>query len=255
MKSTDLNSKQTINPQGPIGFALVVEDEEEIRELICLHLLRENIKVDSVNSAEAAEEQILKNKYNLFLLDWMLPGASGVSLAQNIRRKAIFEDASILMLTARTETNDIVAGLEAGADDYLTKPFEPSVLRARVRALLRRNRRFERGINEKSKELKNIKIGDLEMSPDTHKVRCQGEELNLTVSEFKLLYALAESGGRVLTRDSLISQVQGEGVSVVGRTVDTHVFGLRKKLGLCMDVIETVRGIGYRVKPPGETEL
>jgi two-component system phosphate regulon response regulator PhoB len=230
---------------------LIVEDENEIRDLIALHLGREGLIVDAVGSAEEADRLLRKNRYSLLVLDWMLPGASGISIARRLRKEPEHTDAGILMVTARAEAKDIVEGLEAGADDYLSKPFEPAVLVARARALLRRGRRAGAGAATDSSKL--VRVGGLSLNAETYEVKCNDEPLSLTPSEFKLLFALAQSGGRVLTRDSLISQVQGEGVSVVGRTVDTHVFGLRKKLGACVDVIETVRGIGYRVKPAGES--
>lgn len=228
---------------------LIVEDEEAIRDLIALHLKREGHAVDAVSSVEEAVPLINTTKYDLLALDWMLPGVSGVELAKRLRSsKPESEelDPAILMVTARAEAHDIVEGLEAGADDYLTKPFEPSVLIARVRALLRRNRR---SLGDSSDGSNEVKLGALILNTQTYEVKCGSEPISLTPSEFKLLIALAQSKGRVLTRDSLISQVQGDGVSVVGRTVDTHVFGLRKKLGNCANVIETVRGVGYRVKP------
>ncbi|MEK7355021.1 MAG: response regulator transcription factor [Bdellovibrionota bacterium] len=226
---------------------LVVEDEGEIRDLIALHLRRDGHTVDTAGSAEEANPLIDKNRYNLFALDWMLPGASGLDITRSLRRKSDRDDAAILMVTAKAEAQDIVEGLEAGADDYLSKPFEPSVLIARVRALLRRHRR--KAIPGEPAASSVVQVGDLTLNPDSFEAKCGPEPIQLTPSEFKLLLALAQNRGRVLTRDSLIEQVQGEGVSVVGRTVDTHVFGLRKKLGACADVIETVRGIGYRVKP------
>ncbi len=223
---------------------LVVEDESEIRELIVLHLMREGLKVDAAQSAEEALELIGQNKYALIALDWMLPGQSGVSFAKDLRQKH-HSDLSILMVTARAESNDIVAGLEAGADDYLTKPFEIQVLLARVRALIRRSKRESGSKNVVQAE---IHFGPLTMNTETYEVKSGAEILSLTPSEFKLLLTMAQNRGRVLTRDSLIEFVQGEGVSVVGRTVDTHIFGLRKKLGEASDMIETVRGIGYRIK-------
>ncbi|MES2963246.1 MAG: response regulator transcription factor, partial [Bdellovibrionota bacterium] len=229
---------------------LVVEDEGEIRDLIALHLRRDGHTVDTASSAEEANPLIEKNRYSLLALDWMLPGASGVDITRTLRRKSDRDDLAILMVTAKAEAQDIVEGLEAGADDYLSKPFEPTVLVARVRALLRRNRRGAQAgdssaqanglANDRSS---TIRLGDLTLMPESFEAKCGNDPIQLTVSEFKLLMALANNRGRVLTRDSLIEQVQGEGVSVVGRTIDTHVFGLRKKLGACADVIETVRGV------------
>lgn len=243
----ETQAMRAIQSQTEIAKILVVEDEEEIRDLIALHLRRDGHDVDTASSAEAALPLIEKNKYGLLALDWMLPGLSGVDITRRLRRASDRDELAILMVTARAEPLDIVEGLEAGADDYLSKPFDPQVLIARVRALLRRNRRSTSG--EQSTEGQPIQIGELYLNPESFEVKVAGEALQLTPSEFKLLYALCSNRGRVLTRDSLIQQVQGDGVSVVGRTVDTHVFGLRKKLGVCADVIETVRGIGYRVKP------
>lgn len=224
---------------------LIVEDEHEIRDLLALHLKREGHKVDAVASVEEAMPLMKKNNYSLLALDWMLPGASGVDFAKSVRKEHQDKTLAILMVTAKAEGQDIVEGLEAGADDYLTKPFDPAVLLARVRALLRRQKRLQSGEDSHSA---TVQLGGLSINSETYEVKCNENPIQLTASEFKLLWALTQNRGRVLTRDSLIEHVQGEGVSVVGRTVDTHVFGLRKKMGECADIIETVRGIGYRVK-------
>ncbi len=248
-KMTDSSGNQPDNQvENGLGRVLVVEDEAEIRSLIVLHLKREKLVVDQAGSAEEAGELMRQNRYSLLILDWMLPGESGIDIARDVRRSG--SEVAILMVTARAEAGDIVAGLDAGADDFLTKPFEPAVLIARVRALLRRNRRSQ--IVETEDGEKVLRVGELALFPETFKATCGGALIQLTTSEFKLLQALLETSGRVLTRDSLIQQVQGENISVVGRTVDTHVFALRKKLGSCADVIETVRGVGYRVKPSVE---
>lgn len=232
---------------------LIVEDEEEIRDLIALLLRREGHAVDAVGTAEEALPLVEQRSYGLLVLDWMLPGASGVDITRKLRKSASAAELAILMVTARAEATDIVAGLEAGADDYLSKPFDPQVLIARTRALLRRGRRPALRGESVEPDEPIIRLSGLELNTGTFEVKCDGDPIALTVSEFKLLVALANNRGRVLTRDSLIGQVQGEGVSVVGRTVDTHVFGLRKKLGRCSEVIETVRGVGYRVKPTLES--
>lgn len=239
---------------------LVIEDEADVRDLVAVHLKRAGHIVTAVSSVEeargafaVAQSNPQSHGFDLCVLDWMLPGTNGVDFARELRRKHERSDVAILMLTAKSEPQDIVEGLDAGADDYLSKPFEPAVLVARVRALSRRLKSeapqgaAPGGVDRKPLEV--IRLGGLSLFPETYEVKCDEDPINLTPSEFKLLMALAKSQGRVLTRDSLISQVQGDGVSVVGRTVDTHVFGLRKKLGSCADVIETVRGVGYRVKP------
>lgn len=220
---------------------LVVEDEREIRELMALHLLRQGYRVKECASAEEAMKELSQQKYQLFVLDWMLPGLSGVDLINIVKKDQA--QASVLMVTANAEPQDIVNGLEKGADDYLTKPFDPQVFMARVKALLRRSLGGESGAEEEDAE-----IGGLKMNFRTYEVTFQGEPLHLTPSEFKLLGALIQNRGRVLTRDQLIENIQGEGINVVGRTIDTHVFGLRKKLGDWGDRIETIRGVGYRVK-------
>lgn len=242
--------QSTVPVAHEVSRTFVVEDEAEIRDLIALHLRREGHEVDVAGSVEEALPMLERGDYGLVVLDWMLPGASGIDLTRRLRSRKDRSDLAILMITARSEASDIVEGLEAGADDYLSKPFEPQVLLARVRALLRRNRR--QMPTDADPAAGQIKAGALHINTETYEVKIEGEPVALTPSEFKLLVALLSNRGRVLTRDSLIGYVQGEGVSVVGRTVDTHIFGLRKKLGPSADLIETVRGIGYRVKPAGE---
>jgi two-component system phosphate regulon response regulator PhoB len=226
----------------PKPNVLVVEDEIDVRDLILLHLQRDGYSTDSAIDGEEAIEKIQKGKYDLFILDWMLPKMNGLELTR-ILRKNMSSTVPVLMVTARVETTDIVVGLEAGADDYLTKPFEIPVLMARVRALLRRS-----SYGESAENSEKIKIGALEIDTAAHEVRCSGELVALTTSEFRLLSSLAQNRGRVLTRDQLIDLVRGIDVSIVSRAIDTHIFGLRKKLGACADIIETIRGVGYRIK-------
>jgi len=215
--------------------ALVVEDEPDILALISIHLGRDNIAVDCVDNGREAQRLLALNVYDIAILDWMLPEVSGIQLVREIRARSK-GSPSILMVTAKTSNVDIISGLEAGADDYLSKPFEVSVLMARVRALLRRSGRAE----------KLLSLGSIRMDLDSHVVKINDEVVSLTPYEFKLLKVLAENKGRVLTRDQLIENVQGD-VTIVARAVDTHVFGLRKKLGENASLIETVRGVGYRV--------
>ena len=220
---------------------LVVEDEKEIRELMALHLLRQGYKVRECSSAEEAVNVLSAQKYQLCVLDWMLPGMSGVDIIGFIKKEQ--PQVNVLMVTANAEPQDIVMGLEKGADDYLCKPFEPNVFMARVKALLRRTQTSVAGQNEDE-----VQVGSLKINFKTYEVLVAGENLHLTPSEFKLLGTMIQNRGKVLTRDQLIENIQGEGVNVVGRTVDTHVFGLRKKLGEWGDRIDTIRGVGYRVK-------
>ncbi|MBC7370363.1 MAG: response regulator transcription factor [Bdellovibrionaceae bacterium] len=222
----------------------MVEDEQEIRELMALHLLRQGYKVQECASAEDAQVELSRGVYNLVVLDWMLPGMSGYELIEQIKKSSA--STNILMVTAKTEPQDIVSGLERGADDYLTKPFDPSVFLARVRSLLRRSQGAATSATPADKD--QLVVGQLHVNLKSYEVKVGSEFLHLTPSEFKLLTTMLESQGRVLTRDQLIDNIQGEGINVTGRTIDTHVFGLRKKLGTWSDNIETIRGVGYRVK-------
>jgi two-component system phosphate regulon response regulator PhoB len=235
-----------------VGFALmsrpkilIVEDEADIRDLITLHLNREGYQVEEAIDGKQALEKLGSQPYDLYVLDWMLPVMSGLEIAKKLKQEPSTRTAPILMVTARTEPASIVAGLEAGADDYLTKPFEVPVLLARVRALLRRASLTSPG---ESQPTEILEFESLRIDVSGHQVFQNGEPLPLTRSEFKLLLALVQNRGKVLTRERLIALVQGEGVSVVDRAIDTHVFGLRKKLGSAGDLIETVRGVGYRIK-------
>lgn len=221
---------------------LVVEDEQEIRELMALHLLRQGYKVTECASAEEALKEIDRQSFSVFVLDWMLPGLSGVDIVGHIKAKN--PQCSVLMVTAKVEPQDIVEGLEKGADDYMTKPFNPSIFIARIKALLRRSQ----GVQAPKKDDSEANLFGLRMNFKTYEISYNAEPLHLTPSEFKLLGALVQNQGCVLTREQLIENIQGEGINVVGRTIDTHVFGLRKKLGEWGDRIETIRGVGYRVK-------
>ncbi len=238
---------------------LLVEDEGDIRELLKLQLQRDGHDVTDASDGETGFRLLADQAFDLIVLDWMLPGASGIDLARAIRERSgagTSPQVPILMLTARAEPGDIIAGLETGADDYVTKPFEVPVLRARVRALLRRSRlvlapgRSDEGARPVGSASRVLECGGIRVDCDGVQVWCGDSLLELTHSEFKLLVALLQNQGRVMTRDQLMENVQGGGVSVVDRAIDTHVFGLRKKLGACADVIETVRGVGYRVRGP-----
>ena len=224
---------------------LVVEDEAEIRGLIVLHLRREGYLVDEAGDGDIARKMLESQTYALAVVDWMLPGASGVEITRFIRSRPATAKMPVLFVTAKAEPEDVIRGLEAGADDYMTKPFDNTILLARVKALLRRQSWLSE-VQETSAAA--LIAGPLKMNTETYEVELDGQSLELTRSEFRLLQALLEHQGRVLARERLIEEIQGEGVNVVGRTVDTHVFGLRKKLGAFSDMIETIRGVGYRVK-------
>lgn len=219
---------------------LVVEDEVEIRDLVALHLLRQGYKVTECSTGEEASAKLASDVFDMAIFDWMLPGMSGVELVRAAR--SVSPDMPILMVTAKSEPHDIVEGLEGGADDFLPKPFVPAVLIARVKALLRRSKVLPQ------KQLQEITLMGLTINFDNYETTYKGETLHFTPSEFKLLSTLIQNRGAVLTRERLIENIQGEGISVIGRTIDTHVFGLRKKLGEWGDNIETIRGVGYRVR-------
>lgn len=232
---------------------LLVEDEVDVRELISIHLQREDFKVVEVGDGEAALKELRENNFSLAILDWMLPGRSGLEITRWVRSQTRLNNMPVLMVTAKSETENIAAGLDAGADDYITKPFDTIVLMARVHALLRRHGWLQQKsqVLEKTPTpvaVRELRISELTLIPESFESYLCGQRLDLTRSEFRLLETLLSNQGRVLSRDSLIEQIQGEGVNVVGRTIDTHVFGLRKKLGDYADLIETIRGVGYRVR-------
>ncbi|MCC7405309.1 MAG: response regulator transcription factor [Bdellovibrionales bacterium] len=239
---------------------LVVEDESEIRELIALQLRRQGYQVTEAESAEQALEVWRGGGVALIVLDWMLPGMSGRDFTKTLRSMERQTRTSILFVTAKSAPEDIVEGLDVGADDYLPKPFDNAVLLARVRSLLRRTAVAAGATpaqtlsaptaptpGPRSAGESVVQFGPLQLDIAGFRAHLDGAELELTRSEFRLLRTLMENQGKVLTRNQLIDHIQGEGVAVVGRTVDTHVFGLRKKLGRHADVIETVRGVGYRI--------
>ncbi len=232
------------------GNILVVEDEQDIRELLKFNLTGRGFDVTDCANGEEGLLAIKDNQFDLLILDWMLPGVSGVQVAKVARAMENGKSLAILMLTAKSEPEDIVEGLDSGADDYMVKPFDNTVLWARVQALMRRSQRLnkEPKVEAAQQTIDLLTLGSVQLSLKTYEVRVGGALVDLTPSEFKLLSTMLAHKGRVLTRERLISEVQGEGVSVVGRTVDTHVFGLRKKLGEAGDLIETIRGVGYRVK-------
>lgn len=234
---------------------LVVEDESEIRQLISLHLKREGFVVSEVEDGESAMRELQDKTFHLVILDWMLPGRSGLELTRWMRTQPRFDRVPVLFVTAKTDPEHIATGLDAGADDYLGKPFDTIVLMARVHALLRRNQWLNDGLErgeevngEDDVTMRQLKAGELTLVPESFESFLKGEKIDLTRSEFRLLETLLSNQGRVLSRESLIEEIQGEGVNVVGRTIDTHVFGLRKKLGDHADLIETIRGVGYRVR-------
>lgn len=221
---------------------LVVDDEEDILELVRYNLVKDGYRVTCVSSGEQAIQKLREETPNVILLDLMLPGMDGLDVCKKLRTNPATAGIPIIMITAKGEDADIVTGLELGADDYLTKPFSPRVLLARIRAILRRNKQEE--IDETSV----LKIHDIVVNPARHEVLVKGEPLILTATEFAILHFLARRPGWVFSRDQIISAVKGDDYPVTERSVDVQIVGLRKKLGDSGDLIETVRGVGYRFK-------
>lgn len=220
---------------------LTVEDDERIRAAVKLALEDEGWTVDEAASGEEAVIRFGRQPSDVVLIDIMLPGIDGFELCRTLRRSS---DVPIVMVTARSDTHDVVAGLEAGADDYLTKPFAPKELSARIRALLRRVRPSSPGHPK-------LVFGDLEIIPDEGKVMRAGHEVHLTKTEFRLLCELAENPGRVFSRELLLDKVWGYDYFGDGRLVDVHVRRLRTKVEVDPANprhVVTVRGLGYRLQ-------
>jgi len=224
---------------------LVVEDEEDIQELLRHNLSRSGYDVQTADTGEEAMELLNKQKPDLVLLDLMLPGLDGLEICRKIKKTAGLADLPVIMLTARGEERDIVKGLELGADDYITKPFSPRVLMARIAAVLRRKPK-----TKAAPEDEIIQISDLTIHPGRHEAARKEKPLKLTYSEFRILHFLARRPGWVFTRYQIVDAVHGEDYPVTERSVDVQVVGLRRKLGASGKLIETVRGIGYRMKDP-----
>ena len=218
-----------------------MEDDERIRQAVKLALEDEGWIVDEAESGEAAIDIFRRHPSDVVLIDIMLPGIDGFELCRTIRRTS---DVPVVMVTARNDTHDIVAGLEAGADDYLTKPFAPKELSARIRALLRRTR-------PSSTPHARISLGDLAIVPDEGKVSRGGEEVHLTKTEFRLLCELADNPGKVFSREALLDKVWGYDYFGDGRLVDVHIRRLRTKVEADPANprhVVTVRGLGYRLQ-------
>jgi two-component system phosphate regulon response regulator PhoB len=221
---------------------LVVEDEPQIQELLAVNLEHAGHRVRRAASAEEAEAAIRAALPDVVVLDWMLPGESGLSLARRLRGDARTRDLPILMLTARAMESDKISGLEAGADDYLTKPFSPRELNARIKAVLRR----------RAPQLSGdaVEVEGLRLDPATHRVSAGSERIALSPSEFKLLHFLLTHPGRVYSRAQLLDHVWGDHVYIEERTVDVHIRRLRKALEPTGHdrLIDTVRGAGYGLR-------
>jgi two-component system phosphate regulon response regulator PhoB len=218
---------------------LIVEDEPAIAELISINLRHHGLSPLWVENGELAQKEIDTVLPDLILLDWMLPGESGVMLARKWRSDPRTKGVPIIMLTAKVDENDKVKGLDAGADDYITKPFSVSEMLARIRAVLRRR--------APEQAVPNVSVGELTLDGATYRVSYQGEPLKIGPTEFKLLSYLMHHAERVHTRSQLLDKVWGDHVFIEERTVDVHIKRLRESLGKAGVMVETVRGTGYRL--------
>lgn len=216
-----------------------VEDERNIRELLVYTLETTGFEAEGFETGAELDAAMRKSLPELILLDIMLPGEDGYNILKRLKSDTRTRDIPVIMVTAKEAEFDKVKGLEGGADDYITKPFGMMELVSRVKAVLRRSRR-----DDKKDE---IIVGDLKIYPNKHKVKSCGNEVTLTNKEFKLLCLLVESKGNVLNRDQLLTNIWGYDFDGETRTVDVHIRSLRQKLGECGKLIETVRGIGYRI--------
>jgi two-component system phosphate regulon response regulator PhoB len=221
---------------------LVVEDEESILELLDYNLSKEGYEVKEVRSGEEALETARSDPPDLIVLDLMLPGLDGFDVCRILKSDPETGHIPIVMLTAKGEEADIVTGLELGADDYVTKPFSPKVLVARIRAVLRREPKA------KADDGSVLKIHEIQIHPGRHEVLAGGEPVKLTSTEFRILQFLAGRPGWVFTREQIIEAIHGGGHHVTDRSIDVQIMSLRKKMGDCGRYIETVRGVGYRFK-------
>ncbi|TVQ23845.1 MAG: DNA-binding response regulator [Spirochaetaceae bacterium] len=221
---------------------LVVDDETDILELIAYNLRREKFDVSTVETGEDAIRFIAETPPALVVLDLMLPGLDGLSVCRKLKQEKRSADIPILMLTAKSEDADVVKGLELGADDYLTKPFSPRVLVARIRAILRR--RSETGAQPAGT---SVSVGEIHIDRARRHVRCGKHDLQLSATEFDILWFLALNPGWVYARTQIIDAVRGADYAVTERSVDVQILGLRRKLGEHGAMIETVRGVGYRL--------
>jgi len=222
---------------------LAIEDEPDILTVLAYNLAREGFAVSTAANGEDGLRLARRERPELVLLDLLLPGLDGLEVCRKLKLDASTRSIPIVMLTAKGEESDVVLGLGVGADDYVTKPFSPKVLIARIRAVLRR------GVLQDDATIPSrIEIDDLIIDSQRHEVLVAGQTVAVTATEFRLLHTLAAAPGRVFTRDLLVQRVIGHGAVVIDRNIDVHVRAIRTKLGAARDRIETVRGVGYRFR-------
>ncbi|MFA6294105.1 MAG: response regulator transcription factor [Victivallales bacterium] len=225
------------------GNIFVVDDEEDILELIRMNLEREGYKVTCIDAGEECVKKAREKLPDLIVLDLMLPGIDGLDVCKILKNDSKTRHIPIIMLTAKGEESDIVTGLELGADDYMTKPFSPKVLVARIKAVLRKG-----SVSPESDAGDVIKRKNMVVDPGRREVTANGKHIDLTFTEFEILIFLARRPGWVFTRSQIVNGVKGAGYPVTERAVDVQIVGLRKKLGAAADMIDTIRGVGYRFR-------
>jgi two-component system, OmpR family, alkaline phosphatase synthesis response regulator PhoP len=222
---------------------LVIDDEKDLVELVSYNLKKEGFLVSSALDGESGFAAAVRELPDIILVDLMLPGIDGLEVSQRLRSESRTARIPIIMLTAKSAESDRIVGLELGAEDYVTKPFSPRELAARIKAVLRRT-----SPQSSTTSSATIRRGELTIDPERRDVSCKGKSIVLTATEFRLLHHLANHPGRVFSRSELIDAALGREIAVIDRTIDVHVTGLRKKLGNCGEWIETVRGFGYRFR-------
>lgn len=223
---------------------LIIEDEADIAEMVAIRLRKEGFLVETAENGMTGLNKLTQGDYDAVILDLMLPGLGGMEILRRMRADRRLDTVPVIILSAKGDEGDIVAGLELGADDYLTKPFRMAILVARINALLRR----VKIASESTAEEPRMEIGPVSIDPQRYQVFVEGEPVTLTITEYRLLVALVEADGRVLTRNQLIDKAIGTDAIVTDRTIDVHLTALRGKLGAGREMIQTVRGIGYRMK-------
>jgi two-component system phosphate regulon response regulator PhoB len=223
------------------GSILAVDDEEDVLELVRYNFNKEGFKVETATTGEEALKKAKANPPSAILLDRMLPGIDGIEVCRQLKADSKTSSIPIIMLTAKGEESDVVSGLEVGADDYVTKPFSPKVLIARVRRVLYR-------ATAAKQENTPVKIHDLTIDPARYEVKLKNKPVELTFTEFMILYTLAKRPGLVLSRYNIVDAIRGSNYVVTDRAVDVQIVSLRRKLGQFGKYIETVRGVGYRFK-------
>jgi two-component system, OmpR family, alkaline phosphatase synthesis response regulator PhoP len=223
------------------GIVLVIDDERDLIELVRYNLEKEGFSVIGADNGESGLSLAASEKPDAIVVDLMLPGIDGLEVCRLLRADSGTARIPIIMLTAKGSEADRIVGLELGADDYVTKPFNPREFAARIKAILRRSSGFRQ-------ESAIIRRGDLTIDPASHEVCCGRKKMDLTATEYRLLQFLASHPGFVYSRNALIDGALGKDVTVLERTIDVHIMSLRKKLGKCGEWIETIRGFGYRFR-------